>query len=293
MSITTDKVEVPDAILDNDVVGYGISSWVLRLDAVAKCYLSNEPHLREREIAVYERLTPPDAESHDAILPFYGVLDGQSVLLQFARNGSIRQYYAKQNHDTPLYTRLRWAEQITGAIIFLQSKGILHGDISCNNIFIDDCLNAKLGDFAGSSIDGLPFLTMYETSHSLPGTSSVPVKREIFALGSTFYEIMTCRRPFDGMGDCEIESLFRQGCFPDLQQVRALGTVMSKCWNGQYGTVEDVLQDIKEERDRLSSIASKDKHTRSFSIEGFETIVEWPLVGIVDNPQAVLRIQEQ
>ncbi|KAM4056757.1 protein tyrosine kinase domain-containing protein [Hirsutella rhossiliensis] len=268
MPQTSDKVEVPDAILENEVVGYGISSWVLRFDAVAKCYLSTEPHLREREIAVYERLTPPDAEPHDAILPFYGVLDGRSVLLQFARNGSIRQYYAKHNHDTPLHTRLHWAEQITTAIVFLLSKGVLHGDISCNNVFIDEALDAKLGDFAGSSIDGLPFLTVYETSHSLPDNSSVSVKREIFALGSTFYEIMSGHRPFDGMGDCEVESLFRQGRFPDLQQLRALGTVISKCWDGKYSIVEDILQEIKQERGRLSSMASRDKRTRSFSVEG-------------------------
>ncbi|POR31803.1 Uncharacterized protein TPAR_07978 [Tolypocladium paradoxum] len=166
MSQTTDKVDVPDAILENEVVGYGISSWVLRFDAVAKCYLSSEPHLREREIAVYERLTSPDGESHDAIVAFYGVLDGRSVLLQFARNGSIRQYYRKHNQDTPVHTRLCWAEQITSAIIFLHAKGVLHGDISCNNVFLDESFNAKLGDFAGSSIDGLPFLTVGDIGSS-------------------------------------------------------------------------------------------------------------------------------
>ncbi|RDA83910.1 hypothetical protein CP532_3674 [Ophiocordyceps camponoti-leonardi (nom. inval.)] len=246
--ITTDKVEIPDAILENDVIGHGISSRVLRLDAVAKCYLSKESHLREREIAVYERLTALDAELHDAILPFYGVLDGRSVLLKFAPNGSIRQYYARDNYcHTSLYTRLRWAEQITSAVIFLHSKAVVHGDLSCNNVFLDEGLNAKLGDFSGSSIDGLPFLTVYETSHSLPDDYTVSLRREIFALGSTLYEIMTGRRPFDGMGDCEIEDSFRRGRFPAVERVPALGTVISNCWNGKYGIVEDVLQDIKQE----------------------------------------------
>lgn len=200
----------------------------------------------EREIAVHERLTAPDVEPHEAILPFYGVLDGQSVLLQFARNGSIRQYYAKNGHDTPLSTRLRWAAQITNAIVFLHSKGVLHGDVSCNNVFLDEGLNAKLGDFAGSSIDGLPFLTLYETSHSLPDASSMSVEREIFALDSNLYEIMTGCRPFDGMGACEIEHLFRRSSFPDLQQVRALGPVMFKCWNGHYKIAQDFLRDIQQ-----------------------------------------------
>ena len=45
---------------------------------------------------------------------------------------------------------------------------MLHGDISCNNVFLDGQLSVKLGDFAGSAIDDLPPLIYYETSHELP-----------------------------------------------------------------------------------------------------------------------------
>lgn len=243
---TTDKVEVPDTILENEVVGYGISSWVLRFDAVAKCYLSKEPHLREREIAVYKRLTSDDGGCHDAIVPFYGVLDDRSVLLQFARNGSIRQYYTKHKYDARLLTKITWAEQAASAIAFLHSKNVQHGDISCNNIFLDEGLNAKLGDFAGSSIDGQPYLTVYETSHYLPDVTSVSVKREIFALGSTFYEIITGHKPFEGTDDCTIENLFRKGHFPDLQSLPALGQVILRCWKQQYDAAEAVLRDVQK-----------------------------------------------
>ncbi|RDA91461.1 hypothetical protein CP533_2509 [Ophiocordyceps camponoti-saundersi (nom. inval.)] len=263
---TEDTLEVPNSILDNDRVSYGFGYWVFRFDAVAKCFLSKEPQLREREIAVYERLKRPDTGCHDAILPFYGVLDGKTVLLQFAPNGSIRQYYARHgHHDTPLQARLRWAEQLASAVIFIQSKGVVHGDISCNNIFLDEALNAKLGNFVGSSIDGSPFLTAYETAHSLPDDESVSIEQEIFALGSTLYEMMTGSRPFDGMEYWEVETLFRQGRFPPLDHVPALGTVISKCWNGQYGILEDVSGDIKQEQN--SHHISKDKHTRIFSVQ--------------------------
>lgn len=50
-------------------------------------------HLRGREITACERLMPDDGEGDDATTPIYGVPDGQSVLLQFAKNGSIRQYH--------------------------------------------------------------------------------------------------------------------------------------------------------------------------------------------------------
>ena len=41
---------------------------------------------------------------------------------------------------------------------------VLPGDLSCNNVFLDEGLDAKLGDFAGSAIDGLDPLVGYETS---------------------------------------------------------------------------------------------------------------------------------
>ncbi|PFH56001.1 hypothetical protein XA68_17221 [Ophiocordyceps unilateralis] len=223
-SFTERAVNIPESIQDADFLGAGLSAWVYQLDAVAKCYSENDFDYRGREIAVYKRLTAPDTECPDTIVRFYGVLDGRVLLLQFARHGSIRQYYANPHPDTPLHTRLRWAEQITGAIIFLHSRGVFHGDLSCNNVFLDEGLNAKLGDFASSSIEGSPFEPLYEDGHFLPDESADPVTHEIFALGSVFYEIMTGSRPYDSItaiGSHEIKNLFSQGRFPDLEQVPA------------------------------------------------------------------------
>ncbi|KAL2753386.1 hypothetical protein ACRALDRAFT_1065303 [Sodiomyces alcalophilus JCM 7366] len=241
----TDKANIPDTILENRVVGYGLSSRVLRFDAVAKCYLSRETDARAREITVYQRLISEYGESHDCIVPFYGVLDG-SLLLQFQPNGSIRQYRTRQQQPVPLQTLLLWAEQTAKGVEFLHSKKVLHGDLSCNNIFLDADLNARIGDFAGSSIDGLPFLTVYEISHALPNDTSVSIKRELFALGSTLYELMTGYAPFYGKDTSDVERLFSRGQFPSLEKVPVVDQVILRCWKGQYNTATDVLKEIHE-----------------------------------------------
>ena len=208
----TDTVAIPDAILDNHVVGYGLSLWVVRVDAVAKCYMSRETSSRDREIAVYRRLAAGYTDPHECIVQFYGVLDG-SVLLHFQQNGSIRQY-RPGNHppvDLPLF--LRWAEQVIRGLSLLYDKGIIHGGLSCNNVFLDADLNARIGDFAGSSIDGQPFITVYETSHSLPDDTSVSIKRDLFALGAVLHELITGHTPFHGQEASEIEKLFSKGSF--------------------------------------------------------------------------------
>lgn len=40
------------------------------------------------------------------------------------------------------------------ALRYVHSKNVVHKDITCNNVFLDEHLNARLADVAGSSIDG-------------------------------------------------------------------------------------------------------------------------------------------
>ncbi len=242
------RIVIPDSLRDGETVGVGLSSWVHRLDAVAKVYTSNCEKDRDREIAVYGRLQPDMGSWHPAILRYYGVLEGYVVVVQFASNGTIRQYLSRDDREPPpLPVRLRWAEQATDAIAYVHSKRVLHSDISANNIFLDDNLNAMVGDFAASTIDDKPCLGLYETSHSHPDTQSPSEQSEIFALGSTFYEILVGEKPFEGRDVIEIEKSFRQGQFPSLEALPAFQDIISKCWTAQYGTVASLLDDVKEE----------------------------------------------
>jgi len=148
------------------LVGAGITAIVARLDAVVKFFEPSKSHFLEREKLVYQRLG-----RHNGIVRYFGVLEN-AILLQFASQTSIRQYLARQKNQVPLSLRLRWVKQLIDAVRFIHSRSVLHGDISCNNIFLDANLNVKLGDFAGSAIDDFPPLVCYETSHELPGKTS-------------------------------------------------------------------------------------------------------------------------
>ncbi|ROT35679.1 kinase-like protein [Sodiomyces alkalinus F11] len=233
------RVDIPPRIDDNAIVGTGLSSWVLRVDAVAKCYTN--PDERDREVAIYERLG-----RHKSILPYYGTFEA-SVLLQFASHGTVRQYLDCSHNMPPLAMRLLWAEQVTEAISFLHSKGIFHCDISYDNIFLDASCNALLGDFAGSSIDEKEPFGWYGTSHSHPDAEEPSIQSEIFALGSTFFEIMTGKNPFEGRKSNEVERAIRSGDFPSLDHLPALRTVVSNCWRGEYATANELLQEVRDE----------------------------------------------
>jgi serine/threonine protein kinase len=165
--------------------------------------------------------------------------------LQFASHTSIRQYVARQK-QVPLSLRLRWVEQLFDAVRFIHSRSVLHGDISCNNVFLDENLDVKLGDFAGSAIDDLPPLVCYETSHELPG-EDISTRTELFALGSTVYEIMTGSRPYKDLPDHEVSAAFSEGRYPDLESVSTFRNTIMRCWKQSYTTAEDALRDVKLE----------------------------------------------
>jgi hypothetical protein len=104
----------------------------------------------------------------------------------------------------------------------------------------------KLGDFAGSAIDGLPVLVCYETSHELPG-EDISTRTELFALGPTIYEIITGSKPYKDLPDHEITAAFAEGRYPNLGSVPAFKNVIQKCWKQDYTSAEDALRDAKLE----------------------------------------------
>lgn len=71
-------LDVPDSIRGAEPIGAGLSSWALRLDAVAKCYTDCDA--RAREIAVYERLKLDDGW-HQHIMRYFGLLESRCVVL--------------------------------------------------------------------------------------------------------------------------------------------------------------------------------------------------------------------
>lgn len=236
---------IPSSVRDNETVGAGLSSWVHRLDAVAKCYTSGNEKDREREVAVYERLGHGNDLWPETILKYYGNMN-DLVILEFAPYGTVRGYLRSQHKPTPLSVKLRWARQATEAISILHSKGVLHCDISCNNIFLDKDLNAMVGDFAGSSIDHEPCLGWYEEGHYHPKSEHPSDQSEIFALGSTFYEMLVEQPPVIETNAVSEDHLHT------LESLPALGNVIFKCWNGQYRAVDDLLTDIRQEAESAS-----------------------------------------
>lgn len=106
--------------------------------------------------------------------------------------------------------------------------------ISLDNVLLDQSLEAKLGDLAGSAIDGQDSFICYETSHEHPDIEDISAKSELFALGSTFYEIVTGSKPYKELEGSEISDEYAQGRYATLVSLPAFKDIIAKCWAQDY-----------------------------------------------------------
>ncbi|EGX88115.1 protein kinase, putative [Cordyceps militaris CM01] len=248
MSPTTsgdDEIQYPSGFGYSDLVGWGTTGLVVldrRTQTIIKTPFDPQDEenvcrlLRERQ--VYERLS--ERGGHEGLLSFIGPFES-GIRLEYAPNHSLQSYNTE--HDIEFAQRLRWATEIATALDFVHQAGVIHGDLTCANIFLDQNLHTKLADFAGSSIDGSPLLVNVTDSHQFFGPL-VSVRADLFAFGSVLYEIMTGHAPYEGLDETEIRDRYQKREFPETDSLE-VGTIIKRCWQGHYQGLEAVVKELR------------------------------------------------
>jgi len=205
------------------------------------------PHQAEEEPAIeverqiYERFRQHGG--HEGLLKYYGTF-GPGIRLEYASENGLRHYI--QTHEINPKQRLQWAQQITSALAFVHSMNVIHADLTCGNISLDDRLHARLLDFSGSSLDGSEPFVVVTASHKYPGDDLKSIRADLFALGSTLYEILTGKPPYYELAlkEMEITDLFKQAKFPDTKSLGPMGVIVTGCWQGRFVSADDVLKGV-------------------------------------------------
>jgi serine/threonine protein kinase len=184
------------------------------------------------------------------------------LYLERAKNETIYKYLTESDHETSPQQRIAWCREVTEALNYVHSKNVIHCDIQPTNILVDEDLHIKLADFQGNYVS--------ETGELVDGWCGEPCryfcpredefeancKTDLFALGSTIYFIMTSHEVFPDIVSGEIgwqeriKSRFASGIFP--KDPHACDFVTEKCWNLQYGSADEALEDIKSIEKDLS-----------------------------------------
>lgn len=114
------------------------------------------------------------------------------------------QDYLEQHGKLEVQTALKIAESIVGAVKKLHAKGIIHRDISPDNIFLAKDHSIKLFDFGSASLKGSQVIGEkvikpgYTAPEQYPGVESGPgFYTDIYSLGAILYHMVTGMRPIE------------------------------------------------------------------------------------------------
>jgi serine/threonine protein kinase len=234
----------------------GATGWVFQIDdGIALKYARDErSDAFQTEINTYDMF-----DKHE---PSPYIL--QSILrhpnlnfLPFMRGGSLEaRIRANQRrdklgaltvqHKEPLQMVERWAMELTGAVAWLETLGLVHGDLRPPNILLDDRDHLKLADF--DCVDKIGSVSKGNAPPwaRLRGDEAGPLKgtwgengaqTEQFAIGSILYTLTRGFQPYEDQ-DCghAIVQHLQDRNFPDLANSHLDG-IIHRCWFGAYDTV--------------------------------------------------------
>ena len=133
-------------------------------------------------------------------------------------------------------------------MVFIHSKGIIHSDLAARQFLVDGSLHVRLSDFGFSSFGDGDVLGFENPSHHLPrdvdGNMPSTVRSDLFALGSTLFEIITGKPPYEGKSDEEITQLYSDGSFPNVKGILCEHIIMG-CWQGSFMSAAEVLESFR------------------------------------------------
>jgi eukaryotic-like serine/threonine-protein kinase len=140
-------------------------------------------------------------------------------LMPFAKQ-NLYDFIKRNNSTIDKETRFNFVEQIISAIKFAHNKGILHRDISPNNVLVfmeDGKVVLKVSDFGlGKDFESLSFYTassasgygqvLYVSPEQRSKLKDATKKSDIYSLGKLVYFIFTGKDP-DNLKPFELSSL--------------------------------------------------------------------------------------
>ncbi|KAE9364756.1 kinase-like protein [Stipitochalara longipes BDJ] len=231
---------------DAQTIGRGSSGSVLAInqDLVIKIFSEDEEGQLDldRERDIFHDLQRDGGSPY--IVKFLEIWEDGLILERLKCNLRSR---LREKSQLALQARFRWLIEACKAIEFLHNRGVMHGDIGCHNFLVDRRSHIKLCDFAGSTREGETARICYEIRGQHPEYQiGQPItKTEIFALGSTMFEIYTSRSPYAEQIDAVVQKKFQERVFP-LAKIECLviRRIIQKCWMDEYVEVSDVRLDL-------------------------------------------------
>ncbi|KAL8695754.1 MAG: hypothetical protein Q9201_007966, partial [Fulgogasparrea decipioides] len=171
------------------------------------------------ELQIHAKMHHPNiVEFHKA----FTYIDCTYVVLELCPNGSIQEMVrARRGISLPEIRRL--VVQLCGAIKYMHARNVIHRDLKMGNLFLDQQMNVKIGDFGLAAVLVSPgehegtYKKAMSRRTTLCGTPNYiapeildkgkgghDLKVDIWALGCIIYAMICCKPPFQAGSSTEI-----------------------------------------------------------------------------------------
>ncbi|KAG1872873.1 kinase-like domain-containing protein [Suillus tomentosus] len=201
---------------------------------------------------------------HENILPLLGFSHEFGLLpamvSPWMHNGSLTTYLEHHFTELIIEQKLLILRQVAAAISYLHSKGVVHGDLTANNILIDSDRNAHVADHGiltmCSELSGTSYIRsnvrwaapeLFEVPESEESLTPQPAS-DIYSFGCIMLQVMTGRPPYaDVRSDHQVIVLILKGKKPTRpsspHDADSFWDFIEKCWGdiGRRPSAVDVL----------------------------------------------------
>lgn len=123
------------------------------------------------------------------------------VAYEYATGGSLANLMDKTGGKIGIHRAMRICRQVANALSFAADNGVMHGNVTPNNIFFDAEGNVKLSGFIASALQkslGEVVGTPYYIAPELIQAGIGDFRSDLYSLGGTLYHAITGKPPFEG-----------------------------------------------------------------------------------------------
>ncbi|KAG1730474.1 kinase-like domain-containing protein [Suillus lakei] len=163
-------------------------------------------------------------------------------------NGSLTTHLEHNFAELTMEPKIRILRQVAGAISYLHSKGVVHGDLTANNILIDSNHNAHVADHGiltmCSELSGTSYIRsnvrwaapeLFEMPENEESLSIPKPASDIYSFGCIMLQVMTGRPPYaDVRSDHQVTVLILKGKKPARPSsphvADSFWDLIEKCW---------------------------------------------------------------
>jgi len=265
--LTVDKIgkfEITETIGEGGMgVVYKARDPLIERDVAIKVILEralNIPEIKER---FYREARSAGNLSHENITVVYevGEVDGNPYIVMEYLEGAELKKVITEKKGIPLQEKINYAIQICKGLQYAHSKKIVHRDIKPDNMMVSKDGKIKIMDFGIAKPEasnltqtGMTVGTLaYMSPEQIKGTT-VDNRSDIFSFGVLFYELLTYKKPFEGVSPTVMYKIIHEE--PDRieleehEQVDILQDIVSKCLQkkpeDRYSDCSEIIRDLEE-----------------------------------------------